>query len=66
MATDSIAAMAKESNNGRSEWEIKDDMRSLVRAEEIKLDKGRYKAAQAMARRELQAMNAVAGGSKKK
>lgn len=63
--SDSIAVMARESKNERSEWEIKDDMRTLIRAEEIKLDAKRYKQAQAMARRELQAMNAVAAGSKK-
>lgn len=36
------------------EWEIREDMRTLVRAAEIKKDPARLKRAQAMAREEIQ------------
>lgn len=35
----------------REEWEIRDDARTLARAEEIKADKDRYNDATAMARK---------------
>lgn len=35
----------------RDEWEMRDDARTLARAEEIKADKGRYKDALSMADR---------------
>lgn len=38
----------------RDEWEIRDDMRTLVRAEEIRRDPKRLAAARKMAKEEVQ------------
>lgn len=55
-------------NNKRDEWEIRDDARSLARAEEIKADPQRYKEAVTMAKKmiadeqkQLRGMKKVAG-----
>lgn len=50
------------------DWQAEDDMRTLARAEEIRKDPKRLKAALAKAKEkiaELDALAAVAGGQKK-
>lgn len=47
------------------EFEIKDDMRTLIRAEEIKKDKKRMKAAMAMAKKERAVLSSVMEDDKK-
>lgn len=49
MSKATTASAARE----RDEWEIRDDMRSLVRAEEIRRDPKRLAAAKKMAKEEL-------------
>lgn len=41
----------------RDEWEIREDMRTLVRAEEIRRDPKRLAAARKMAKDEMQNLN---------
>lgn len=43
-------------------WQTEDDLRTLVRAAEIRGDKQRLKAAQALAREQIKQVGAVAGG----
>lgn len=45
-------------------WEAEDDMRTLVRAEEIRKDKKRFAAAQACAKKKIADMQSVAGEKK--
>jgi uncharacterized protein YjcR len=47
-----------------AEWRAEDDLRTLLEAEKIKKDSKRYKAAQAMAKAKMAAMNKVATGGK--
>lgn len=48
------------------DWRAEDDMRTLARAEEIKRDPARLKAAQKKAREKLDELQAVASGAKPK
>jgi len=45
------------------EWEIREDMRTLVRAAEIKKDPARLKRAQAMAREEIKNLQKATEGA---
>lgn len=49
-------ANAKASAPSMDEWQVEDDLRTLSRAEEIKADPKRYKAALAMAKEKIQAL----------
>jgi hypothetical protein len=44
------------------DWQAEDDLRTLVRAGEIKDDKKRYNAAMKMAREKVSEMQEIAGG----
>ncbi len=48
------------------DWRAEDDMRTLARAEEIKRDPARLKAAQKKAREKLEELQSVANGTKPK
>ena len=48
------------------DWRAEDDMRTLARAEEIKRDPARLKAAQKKAKEKLEELQSVAGGMKPK
>jgi hypothetical protein len=47
------------------EFQIKEDMRTLIRAQEIMKDKSRMKAAMAMAKKEREVLSMVMNESKK-
>lgn len=47
-----------------SKWRAREDLSTLSRAEEIKQDGARMKAAQAEARKQMKALSGVAGGAK--
>lgn len=51
-------------NSREAEWRAEDDLRTLLEAEKIKKDSKRFKAAQAMAKAKMAAMNNVASGGK--
>lgn len=54
------AALAR----SESDWRAEDDLRVLLEAEKIKKDSARMKAARAMAKTKVEAMNNVATGGK--
>lgn len=45
-----------------SQWRAKDDMHTLLRAEEIRRDKGRHSAAQGAAKKHMKELKSVVGG----
>jgi hypothetical protein len=45
-------------------WMAKDDMHTLLRAEEIRADKSRHSAAQGAARKHMKELKAVVGGDR--
>lgn len=44
------------------DWQTEDDLRTLMRAEEIEKDPKRYKAAKELAKKKLLEMASIAGG----
>ncbi len=52
-------------DDSEAEWKAKDDMRTLAKAEEIRKDPKRYKAAMAMAREKLSEIEALLESDKK-
>jgi hypothetical protein len=52
-----MSAATKPVVRPRDEWEIREDMRTLVRAEEIRRDPKRLAAARKMAKDEMQNLN---------
>ena len=44
------------------DWQVEDDLRTLMRAEEIEKDPKRYKAAKELAKKKLLEMASIAGG----
>jgi hypothetical protein len=52
-----MSAASKPVVRERDEWEIREDMRTLVRAEEIRRDPKRLAAARKMAKDEMQNLN---------
>lgn len=65
MATTKKSVKATDSYPGESDWRAEDDLRTLVRADEIRRDSGRLKHAQAKAKEQLAALQAAAGATKK-
>lgn len=57
----STAVIASEPNN---DWMAEDDMRTLMRAEEIKRSPSRWARAKAMAKKKLAEMQAIANPKK--
>lgn len=59
--------MAKEKSatavSSDDKWQAEDDLRTLVRAEEIRKDSKRFKAATAMAKEKVKELNALQKGS---
>lgn len=55
MATETAAARDRK-------WEAEEDLRTLVRAGEIRKDKARFKRAMAMAKHQLKTLEAVSRG----
>lgn len=49
-----------------TDWRAEDDMRTLARAEEIKKDRTRYRAALAKAREKMAELQALQGATAKK
>lgn len=49
----------------RDDWRAEDDMRTLARAEEVKNDPARYKAALAMAKEKMAELAELVGQAKK-
>lgn len=45
-----------------TDWQAEDDLRTLMRCEEIEKDPKRYKAAKELAKKKLLEMAAIAGG----
>lgn len=55
----------KEQRAQEDRWRAESDMDTLSRAEEIRKDRKRHTAAQAIAREKIECMKEVAGGRKK-
>ena len=53
-------------SKGPDEWQAEDDLRALARAEEIKNDPKRYKAALAKAKEKIAALQDVQAAAPKK
>lgn len=51
---------AKPSSAGHDDWQTEDDMRTLMRAEEVKRDPKRLAAAKACAKKKLEEVASVA------
>lgn len=45
-----------------TDWQTEDDLRTLMRCEEIEKDQKRFKAAKELAKKKLMEMAAIAGG----
>lgn len=61
----SVMAKSSKPSPDESRWRAEDDMRTLMRAEEVKADKARLKACQDHAKRQASAVAKVAGGKRK-
>ncbi|NKF21582.1 hypothetical protein [Solimonas marina] len=65
----SVVSMPKSENaisSGPDKWQIEEDMRTLLRAQEVRRDPKRFKAAKKLASERLQEMKAAFGSADSK